>query len=166
MPNYVIAVEKTVIVKVEVRAKNDQEAFAEAERSARNSFHPTTYAPPVTKAKSILFVTPDGEPAVKLPSSWEIYSSVRGSEKVNAKITEAVTKVKNEILKLHKAKKDVGALALNALTKRHISPVLDRYERYGTHDTEPRAAIRHYLCRIVSKLTDADFGSLCDNFCL
>jgi hypothetical protein len=84
------------------------------------------------------------------PSEWDIYSSMPGSKRVNAAITKRAEKVAHLMAKAS-VDADVGPKLVMALVKKHISPVFDKYQQYGTYDTEPRAQMAWWLSTVAKE---------------
>jgi len=92
----------------------------------------------------------------KLPDNWDIYSSMAGSKKANEAISKAATLVAKEMEKLSKEGYDIGQKTTLRLAKEHITPVFDKYEKFGTYDTEPRAIMANYLTKVAEELGSND----------
>ena len=95
---------------------------------------------------------PAGEPLVKLPTSWEIYTSMPGSGVANRAISASAKKVATAMKKARDAKKDVGPKLVHALVQKHVTPVFKKYHDFGTYDTEPRANMADYLSKYAKGL--------------
>jgi len=78
------------------------------------------------------------------PSEWDIYSSMPGSKRVNAAITKRAEKVAH-LMAAAAEKSDIGPKLVMTLVKKHITPVFDKYQKFGTYDTEPRAQMAWWL---------------------
>ena len=90
-----------------------------------------------------------------IPTEFDIYSSMEGSDEVNAAIATAVAAMRDEIVAAHKDT-DIGSKFLNRLVKTHINPVFSQYVKYGTRDGEPGSAVAHYLKRLLKALGAVD----------
>ena len=84
------------------------------------------------------------------PSEWDIYSSMPGSKRVNAAITKRAEKVAALIVANSKHH-DVGPKLVMALVEKHIKPAFDKYQEYGTYDTEPRAQMAWWLSQVAKE---------------
>lgn len=84
------------------------------------------------------------------PSEWDIYSSMPGSKRVNAAITKRAEKVAR-IMRERSKEEDLGPKLVMQLVKLHISPVFDKYQEFGTHDTEPRAQMAWWLSTVAKE---------------
>ena len=85
------------------------------------------------------------------PSEWDIYSSMPGSKRANAAITKRAEKVAR-IMQERAKENDIGPKLVLQLAKLHISPVFDKYEKFGTYDTEPRAQMAWWLATTAKEL--------------
>ena len=85
------------------------------------------------------------------PREWDIYSSMPGSKRANAAITKRAQKVA-DLLKERAKTDDIGPKLVMTLVEKHIKPVYDKYQKFGTYDTEPRAQMAWWLATTAKEL--------------
>jgi hypothetical protein len=158
---YKVQVRVTKLVNVEVKGQGEEDAMRQAERLASWPDGDGGYDRKVEAVK-VLFIAKQDHPAMTVPTEWEIYSSMKGADKVNSIITEKVTKVAEECVVLAKAQ-DLSKGKVVALVVKHIQPVFKRYDEYGTSDSEPGDKVAMFLAKWCSKLgAGLDEDSLAD----
>lgn len=142
MNRYIVYVDKIETARVEIEAEDDASAIEKAKRAC--FYYQPSISNRIGEAK-IMQKGPAGEPLVKLPTEWEIYTSMPGHAAANRAITVAAKKVATAMQKDHKAKHDIGPKLVHSLVNKHIAPVFKKYHDFGTGDTEPRANMASYL---------------------
>jgi hypothetical protein len=154
MNRYRVKVLLSSYVFNDVEAEDDEAALKAAQ--SRYSWNFDRRGEQIVGAE-IVTKGPAGEPLVKCPTEWEIYTSMAGHAKVNAAITAAAQRCTKEMLKASKEQVDIGPKFVLNLANKHVKPVFKKYDKYGTGDTEPRANVASYLSRYAQELGgDAD----------
>ena len=142
MNRYIIYVDKIETKRIELEAENDESALRSAKAAC--FYYQPSVSDRLGEAK-IMQKGPAGEPLVKLPSQWEIYTSMPGHVKANKAITAAAKKVTTWMKKAKEKEQDVGPKLVHMLVKDYVAPVFKKYQDFGTGDTEPRANMASYL---------------------
>jgi hypothetical protein len=95
---------------------------------------------------------PVDEPLVTFPDDWQIYSSMKGADAVNAKITAAVRMACADMLAKSRNGEDIGPKYIKSRMDEYIWPLFKKYRKYGTYDSEPTGAVRWFIAGYASKL--------------
>jgi hypothetical protein len=139
---------------IEVLADNEADAVKRAEDQASYGYRQWSSTPAILAGQGeVLMQGPADEPLIKIPETWEIYST-DGYEKIaktaNAKITASVRMACADMLAKSKDSKAVDTKYVNKLYTKYITPVFKKYEKLGTYDSEPRANVANVLSMYAS----------------
>lgn len=159
---YKVLVRAKTYTHVEVTAENEEQAKEKAIKECEYGYHQWSDRPTPYEAE-VKYSGPADEPLVKFPEDWQIYSSMKGADKVNAKITANVRMACADMLAKSRKNEDIGPKYVRSLMEKYIDPVFKKYREYGTYDSEPMGQVRWFLAGYASKLGAGSRDSIYDH---
>ena len=165
MQRYKVRVFAKSYTDVEIDAESNTEAIRLAENRADHGYNRWSDRPMImTGAGQVVAVGNVGEPLIKIPETWEIYSfdeNEKPAKIANAKITAAVRMACADIVARHKKNEDTGPAFCTKLFAKYVAPVFKKYEKLGTYDSEPKGNVAHIIAKH-AQWAGADYDEVYD----
>ena len=165
MQRYNVRVKAQSYLDIEVEAENPAEAISIAENRAGHGYHRWNDRPSIsTGYGEVLMSGPAGQPLIKMPITWEIYSTdeyEKIAKTANARITAAVTMACADIVARHKRNEDTGPNYCATLFTKYVAPVFKKYAKLGTYDGEPKCNVSHIIAKY-AQWAGADYDEVYD----